>query len=264
MSRKLQANSRSQPTPRVGNLSGCRCEVVSDGVRSARSRSGMQQNQFSNSPSTLPNGQSWHLHHAPPNATRALERPAKCAQRRTIQSTTYADIETEHDAKAPTETVQLSDECSDEYQNSRGSDQTESDTEPDAEDNDIPEGTGVELRYPSQTVDGQTNNRVSTVRVSTTSGSQEAALVRRTPAARGHIMPGRAYTPPVLLSSSIARYSSPLATHSATTSGVRSSSLAGKSSTPHPERIWPNTPSWRNIARGAEAAVVSHAKALIL
>ncbi|PUU72216.1 hypothetical protein B9Z19DRAFT_1197697 [Tuber borchii] len=77
MSRKLQANSRSQPTPRVGNLSGRRREAVSDG--------------------------SSHLHHAPPNATGALERPAKHAHRRTIQSTTYADIETEHDAQAPTE-----------------------------------------------------------------------------------------------------------------------------------------------------------------
>ena len=93
-----------------------------------------------------------------------------------------------------------------------------SDTEPDAEDDDIPDATGAGLRHRSRTADKQTNNRVSTVRVSTTSGSQEAALVRRTPAARGRITPGRAYTPPVLPSSSLARYSSPLATHSATTS----------------------------------------------
>ncbi|PUU82970.1 hypothetical protein B9Z19DRAFT_1119931 [Tuber borchii] len=143
----------------------------------------MQQNQSSNSPSTLPNGQSSHLHFAPRNATRALERPAKRSQRRTIESTTYAAIEMEHDAQAPTETLRLSDESSDEHQNSRGSDQTESDTEPDAEDNDIPEATGVGLHYRSQTVDGQTNNLVSTVRVLTTSGSQEAALLSRTPAA---------------------------------------------------------------------------------
>ncbi|PUU76873.1 hypothetical protein B9Z19DRAFT_1066302 [Tuber borchii] len=162
MSRQPQANSRSQPTPRVGNLSGRRRKAVSDCVRSARSRSGTQQNQSSNLPSTLPNGQSSHLHHAPPNATGALERPAKHARRRTIQSTTYADIEMEHDAQAPTETVRLSDESSDEYQNSRGSDQTESDTEPDAEDNDIPEATGAGLRHRSQIVDGQTNIRVST------------------------------------------------------------------------------------------------------
>ncbi|PUU80804.1 hypothetical protein B9Z19DRAFT_1123059 [Tuber borchii] len=91
--------------------------------------------------------ESSHLHHAPPNATGALERPAKHARRRTLQSTTYADIETEHDAQATTETVRLSDESSDEDQNSRGSDQTELDTEPDAEDNDIPEATGAGLHH---------------------------------------------------------------------------------------------------------------------
>ncbi|PUU80498.1 hypothetical protein B9Z19DRAFT_1123494 [Tuber borchii] len=239
-------------------------EAISDGVQSARSRSGKQQHQSSNSPSTLPKGQLSHFYHGPPNATGALERPAKPARRRTIQSTKYADIETEHDEQASTEIVRLSDNSIDKYQNCRGSDQTESDTEPDAEDNDIPEATGAGLRHRSQTVDGHINNRVLTARVSTTSGSQEAALVRRTPAALGCIMPGRAYTRPVLLSSSVARYLSPLATHCATTSRVRSSSPAGESSTPHHERIWPNTLSQRNTARGANVAVVSLAKALIL
>ena len=176
----------------------------------------------------------------------------------------YNDIEMEPDAQAPAETVHLSDDSSDEYQNSRRSDQTESDTEPDKEDNDIPDATGAGLRHRSQTGDGQTNNPVSTVRVSTTSGSQEATHFRRTPAARGRVVPGRAYTPPVLLSSSVARYPSPLATHSATTSGDRSSSPAGESSTPHHEHILLNTSSRRNMARGVEAAVVTRAKALIL
>ena len=56
---------------------------------------------------------------------------------------TYNDIETEPDAQAPTETVRLSDDSSDEYQNSRRSDQTESETEPDTEDNDILDSTGA-------------------------------------------------------------------------------------------------------------------------
>jgi len=176
----------------------------------------------------------------------------------------YTDIEMEPDAQVPTETVRLSDDSSDEYDDSRGSDQTESDTEPDAEDDNIPDATGAGLCHRSRTADKQTNNRVSTVRVSTTSGLQEAALVRRTPAARGRITLGRAYTPPVLPSSSVARYSSPLATNSATTSGVRSSSPAGESSTPHSEDIWPGTQSLRNTARGVEAAVVTRAKAPIL
>ena len=117
----------------------------------------------------------------------------------------YTDIQTEPDASVQTETVCLSDDSSDEYKDSRGSDQTESDTEPEAEDDDIPDATGAVLRQWSRTADKQTNDRVSTVRVLTTSGSQEAALVRQTPAAGGPITPGRAYTPPVLQSSSVAR-----------------------------------------------------------
>ena len=77
-------------------------------------------------------------------------------------------------------------------------------------------------------------------------------------------MPGRAYTPQVLLSSSVARYLSPLATYSVTTLGERGSSPAGGSSTPHNEHLLVNTPSRRNTATGVEAAVVTRAKALIL
>jgi len=264
MSRQPQANSRSQPTPRVGNLNGGRRQLIPDGIRSAGLRSGTQENQSGSSPSTLPNEQSSHVRPTPPNPTGALERPPKHPRRRTIQSTTYTDIETELDPQVPTETVCLSNDSNDEYEDTRGSDQTESDTEPYVEDDDIPDATGAGLRHRSQTADEQTNNRVSNVRVSTTSRSQEAALVRRTPAARGGRTPRRAYTPPVLLSSSVAGYTSPLATHSATTSGVRSSSPAGESSTPHSEDIWPGTQSRRNTARAVEAAVVTRAKALIL
>jgi len=96
------------------------------------------------------------------------------------------------------ETVRLRDDSSDEYEDSRGSVQNASDTEPDKEDDHIPDATGAGLRHRSRTADKQTNNQVSTVRVSTTSGSQEAALFRRTPAARGRITPCRSYTPPVL------------------------------------------------------------------
>ena len=77
-------------------------------------------------------------------------------------------------------------------------------------------------------------------------------------------MPGRAYAPPAPLSSSVARYLALLATHSTTMSRDRSSSPACESSTPHQEDIWLNTPSRRNTAAGAVAAVVTRAKALIL
>ena len=170
----------------------------------------------------------------------------------------------EPEAQAPIETVCLSDGSSNEFQKSRRSDKTESDTEPDTKDNDILDATGTRLRYRLRTADGQTNNRVSTVRVSSRSRSQEADLVRRTPAAQGRVVPCRVYTPPVLLLSSVARYPSPLATHSATTSGERGSSPAGGLSTPHDEHMLLNTPSRRNTATGVEAAVVTRAKALIL
>jgi len=65
--------------------------------------------------------------------------------------------------------VRLSDDSSDEYEDSGGSDQTELDTGPDAEDDDIPDATGAGLRHRLRTADKQTNNRVVTVRVSTTS-----------------------------------------------------------------------------------------------
>ena len=68
----------------------------------------------------------------------------------------------------------------------------------------------------------------------------------------------------MLPSSRVAQYSSPLGTHSATRSGVISWSLAGESSTPHSEDIWPGTQSRRNKATGVEAAIVTRAKALIL
>jgi len=191
MSRQPQANSHSQPTPRVRNQNGLRRQILPNGLRSARSRSGTQENPSGSSPSTLPNEQPWHVRPTPPNASCALQRLPKRPGRKMIQSTTHTDIATEPDAQVPTETVHLSDDSSDENKDSGGSDQTESDTEPDAEDNDIPDATGAGLRHRSRTADKQTNNWVSTVGVSTTSGSQGVGFVRRTAAARERITPGR-------------------------------------------------------------------------
>ena len=53
------------------------------------------------------------------------------------------------------ETVRLSDDSSNEYEDSCGSDQTESDTEPDAEDDDIPDATRAGLPHRSRTADKQ-------------------------------------------------------------------------------------------------------------
>jgi len=79
-----------------------------------------------------------------------------------------------------------SDDSSDEYQNSHISDQTELDTEPDTDENDNAEGKRSITRH--QAGEKRTKNRVSTVPISTTSGSQEAAIVRRTPAVRARII----------------------------------------------------------------------------
>lgn len=257
MYRQPQDNSYSQPTPRVGNLSRRRRDVV---PADRASRSGTQQGESGSSHSTESSGRN----SSPPLfARRLLSRPAKRPRRSTLQTTAYTEPEAEPDAQRELETVRLSDDSSEEYQNSRRSDETETDTEPDVEDNDIPDGTASEPRRRSRTVDRRANNRVSTVRVSTTSGSQEAAPVGSNPAARRRIIRGSAYTAPALTSSSVVRYSSPQPTQSATMSGVRSSSPPGDMTTRH-EHIWPDTNSRRNMATGAEAAVITRAKAHIL
>ena len=92
----------------------------------------------------------------------------------------------------------LSDDSSDEYENSHISDQTELDTEAATDENDNADGTISITRYQSQAGEKRSNNRVSTVRISTNSGSQEAAIVRRTPAARAGIRRSSAYTPPTI------------------------------------------------------------------
>jgi len=103
------------------------------------------------------------------------------------------------------------------------------------------------------------------VRISTTSesGSQEVPLVRRTPANRGRIIRGRAYSPPTFLSSSVG-YLSPLATHSGTTSGVRSSSPVAEPGIPRPVRPSPATDSLRNTVTGPEGTMLEQAMALML
>jgi len=139
---------------------------------------------------TLPNEQQSHLRPAPPKWTRALERPPKRPWRWTTASTTYNDIKTEPDRQVPKETVCVSDDSSEQYKDSCESDQNGSDTEQDGEDNDIPDATAAGVRYRSRTADKQTNNGVSSGRVSTTAGSHETVVVGRTPAARACITPG--------------------------------------------------------------------------
>ena len=123
---------------------------------------------------------------------------------------------------------------------------------------------GLVTDHELQTEDKE-NTLVSTVRVSTTSGSHRAAQVGRTQAARLRIIQGGAYTPPAFTSSNVPPYSSPLATHSPTMSGVRSSSPPSHpNNQQHEHHIWPDTNSGRNTATGAAAAVIVRTKTLIL
>jgi len=69
------------------------------------------------------------------------------------------------------ETVHLSDDSSDAYQNLGDAEETESDTEPDTETLDIEEGTASARRHGSQAAGQQGNSGPMTVRISTTSGS---------------------------------------------------------------------------------------------
>ena len=92
--------------------------------------------------------------------------------------------------------VHLSDDSSDVYQNPGDADETESDTEPDTEALDIEKDTESARRHGLQ-AGQQGNSGPMTVRISTTSGSQELSVVRRTPVVRGRITLGRAYSPPI-------------------------------------------------------------------
>jgi len=273
MSRQPEGKSLSQPTSRVGNLERRRRDAIpaqrGSGSGTQRTKSGSSHStrtlpaKSSSSYGTQSSGRS----SSPPQTTRGpTSRPVEDARRRTLQTTAYIEPEGEPDAQQQIATVRLSDESSDRYQNSCRSDEADLDTEPDAEDNDVPDvDTGSGSHHRSRTADRrQGNTRGSTVRGSTTSRCQGAAQVGRTQAARPRIIQGGAYTAPAFTSSSVPPYSSLLATHSPTTSGLWSS---GPPTHPHnqqPEHhIWLDTNSRRNTATGAEAAVIVRAKTLI-
>ena len=274
MSSQHQGKSLSQSTSQVGNLQRRRRDAI---PAQRRSGSGTQRTESGSSHSTrtLPAEsssshatQSSGCSSSPPQTTRRpTTRPVKRARRRTLQSTAYSEPEGEPDAQQRVATVRQCDESSDEYQNSCRSDETESDTEPDAEDNDVlDDDTGARPHHRSRIAGRRpANTRVSTVRVLTTSGSQAAAQVGRTQAARPRIIQAGADTPLAFTSSSVPQYSSPLATHSPTTSGVRSSSPPSRpNNQQHEHHIWLDTNLRRNRANGAEAAVIVRAKTLIL
>jgi len=172
MSRQPQGKSLSQPTSRLGNLERRRRDPIpaqrGSGSGTQRTESGSFYStrtlpaESSSSHGTESSGRS----SSPPQTTRRpTSRPMKRSRRRTLQTTAYSEPEGEPDAQQQIRTVRLSDESSDEYQNISRSDETESDIELDAEDNDVPDNeTGSGSCHRSPTADrGQANTRVSTV-----------------------------------------------------------------------------------------------------
>ena len=129
----------------------------------------------------------------------------------------------------------------------------ERDTEPDIEELNSADGTPSKRRRKSQEAERLENNHPRTVRISTTSGSQDAALVQRTPTARVTITPGSAFTPLMFPLSSVGLYSYSLALSSDTASGITSSRLLlGGSSTPLPQRVPHEINSWRKTVTEVE------------
>ena len=274
-------NSRSQPTPRVGNLNGRRRDVVPsslgssqptalvgnlvrrrrDVVNSVGSGLGMQQKETGSSQTTTL--RSCHLSRRSPSPSRNQDsvqsRPPKPPRRKTIQTREFIEPEMELDGQAHLETVRLSDDSSDEYQNLDDPEETDSETELHSETLDTAEGAASRQRNLPQAA----NNHRTTVRISTTSGSQAVAPVNQTPAAHRRIIHGRPYSPPTFQSSSVEQYSSPLGIRSVTASGVRSSSPVGDTDTPR-YGIWPAIQSRRNQVSGPLRAILEQAMALML
>jgi len=227
MSSQPQGKSLSQPTARVGIRERRRRDPIPS-QRGSRTGTQWTESGTSHSTRTLPaesscshGTQSYGCSSSPPQTTRRpSSRPLKHAIRRTLLTTVYSQPEGQPDVQHQIGTVCVNDESSDKYQKSRRSDKAEWGTEPDAEDNDVPDDNpGSGSSHGSRTADRQqANTQVSTMGVSTTSGSQGSGQVGRIQAAEPPIIQGGVYTPPPFTSSSVPAYPSPLATHSPTTS----------------------------------------------
>ena len=125
------------------------------------------------------------------------------------------------------------------------------------------ETTPRRRRWP-RLVETHGNTPPRTVRISTNSGSQEEAIVPRTPAARVTITPGRRLSPATFPSSHVARYSSPLGVPSTTTSGIRGSSPPGGPSTRGTVSLRHVINLRRNTVTGVEGEILGVAKDLML
>ena len=248
----------NQPTSQGGNMNGCRRDVV-PADRLSRSVIYQTESGSSNRP------ESSGYHSSPqPIARRLLARPAKRLRSSTIQTTAYTEPENKADGQGHMEPVRLSDNSSDEYQMSYPGDETEPDTEPEGANLGSVDKTTPRHRRGPQLVETHGNHRPRPVRISTNSGSQEAAIVQRTPAACVTITPGTPLSPATFPSSRVAWYSSPLGVPSTTTSSMRSSSPPGEQSTRGTVSVRHVINSRRNTVTGVEGEILGVAKDLML
>jgi len=130
----------SEPAPRVGNLNmnGRRRDVVPNPIGSG---SGMQTDQFGSS-QTLPTHLSSRRSQSPgPGETSVLARQPQRPRRTTIETRANIEPEAEPDGQGHLETVHLSDDSCDVYQNPCNADITGSETEIDVDPSDISERT---------------------------------------------------------------------------------------------------------------------------
>jgi len=239
-------------------MNGPRCDVV---PADRLSRSVTQQTESGSS-----NSAEWSGRNSspPPIARGLLARAAKRLRSSTIQTTAYTEPEMEAHRQGHMEPIRLGEDSSDEYQMSHPGDETEPDTEPEGANLGGVDETTPRRRRGPRLVKTHGNNRARTVRISTNSGSQEAAIVPRTSAARVTITPGRPLPPATFPSSRVARYSSPLGVPSTTTSGIRSSSPPGEASTRGTVSVRHVINSGRNTVTGVEGEILGVAKDLML
>ena len=165
----------NQPTSRGVNMNGrTRDFVPADRL----SRLVTQQTESGSSNSA----ESSARNSSPPPIPRwLLARPAKPIWSSTIQTTAYTEPEMEADGQGDIEPIPVSDDSRDEYQMSHPGDETELDTKPEGANLGGADETTPRCRRGPRLVETHRNNCLRTVRISTNSGSQEAAIVARTP-----------------------------------------------------------------------------------
>jgi len=139
----------SQPAPRVANFNtkGRRRDLVPYPIGSGW---GMQADECGSSQTLLAHQLSGQSQSTGPGETKVRPRRLKCPQRMTLQMRANIEPGVEPDWQGHSETVHLSDDSSDEYENPCNADETGSETEIDVDTFDISEATTSGRRHRAQ------------------------------------------------------------------------------------------------------------------